>query len=108
MSSFIVGIIQRHFLVAGDVSPDGTRIAIRSGFNQGAWMWNRYPNASVEDTLVNTESCDLLLADEVQGEAIAFNPEGTGFFTTSEDEELGLNQPIFYYEIYDQGYITNQ
>ena len=39
-------------------------------------------------------SCNLLLEEEQQGEAIAVDAAGLGFYTTSE----GKHQPIYYYE----------
>ena len=39
-------------------------------------------------------SCDLRLEEEEQGEAIAVDAAGHGFYTTSE----GKHQPIYYYE----------
>ena len=39
-------------------------------------------------------SCDLQLKEEKQGEAIAVDADGYGFYTTSE----GKHQPIYYYE----------
>merc|ERR1712038_2074279 len=89
-----VGYIEREMLVAGDISIDGTRILLRRAHSKGAWMWQRSSGQSVEDALTNNESCDLKLVEEEQGEAIAVDPSGEGFYTTSE----GNHQPIYYYE----------
>ncbi len=35
------GRIDYGYLVAGDVSPDGTRILLRKWHNEGAFMWFR-------------------------------------------------------------------
>ena len=83
-------------LVAGDISLEGDRIALRRGFNEGAWMWERRSGESIEETLTNEErKCQMDLEYEEQGEAIAFILGGEGFYTTSEGEE----QPIYFYEI---------
>ena len=88
------GLIERKMLVAGDISPDGTRILIRRGHNKGAWMYSRDPGTqTVEEVLLSNPSCDLGLELEEQGEAIAVKPDGEGFYTTSE----GNKAPIYYY-----------
>ena len=48
---------------------------------------------SVEDVLLGTGPCDLVLFDEEQGESIAVDPEVKGFYTLSE----GDNKPVWYY-----------
>lgn len=80
-------------LVAGDISPSGDRILLRRAKNEGAWMWNRNPSMSVEDTLTTTGSCDLDLIDEPQGEAVAISYDEASFYTSSEEQ----NQPIYEY-----------
>ena len=90
-----LGTLGRKMLVGGDISSDGQRIVLRRAQNEGAWMWARDPSKSVEEALLSTGSCDLVLELELQGEAIAFDSLDTGFYTTSE----GLNQPIYLYTI---------
>ena len=89
-----VGVLKYEFLVAGDISRDGKRILIRQGKNAGAWMYFRDDvSQSVEDVLLGTGPCDLVLFDEEQGESIAVDPEVKGFYTLSE----GDNKPVWYY-----------
>jgi PKD repeat protein len=74
---------------AGDFSPLGDRIAIRT--YDHAWMWRRDQAASVADAFA-TPPCDLNAPTERQGEAITFTTDGTGYLTLSE----GDAQPIYY------------
>ena len=71
---------------AADMSPDGLLLAVRGYFGGG--LFRREPGQSVADMLA-TGSCDLpgFLEDpydETQGEALAFDANGTGFYTVSE------------------------
>jgi hypothetical protein len=71
---------------AADMSPDGLLLAVRGYF--GGRLFRREPGQSVADMLA-TGSCDLpgFLEDpydETQGEALAFDANGTGFYTVSE------------------------
>ena len=84
-------------VVGGDIAPEsGHLIALRRAHNEGAWLWNRRGSESVEEALTRKGSCDLKLADEPQGEAIAFSARSYGIYTTSE----GQNEPIYYYDFF--------
>ena len=74
---------------AGDFSPLGDRIAIRT--YSGAFLWRRDQSATIADAFAG-EPCDMGAPDEPQGEALAFTRDGAGYLTLSE----GLNQPIWY------------
>ena len=88
-----IGIAPYEMLVAGEITDDGSRILIRRAHNNGAWMFNRSPGEDVEAVLQFQTPCDLPLANESQGEAIAASPDNLGFYTTSE----GVAEPIYYY-----------
>lgn len=75
----------------GDVSPDGTKVIVRSLYNASLWvrpegepLWRAFQGPQI----------GLPLAYEPQGEAIAFDSQGQGYFTLSE----GLHQPLYYFE----------
>ena len=88
------GILKYESLVAGDISSDGRRILIRQNHNNGAWMYFRNDlSQSVEEVLLGSGPCDLVLFAEEQGESIAVDPEVKGFYTLSE----GDSQPVWYY-----------
>jgi hypothetical protein len=76
-----------HIPTGGDVSPDGSLVAIRT---YGAVIiWSRPPGAPLAEAFENTP-CLASSVSEQQGEAIAFNASGTGYITISE----GANPPI--------------
>jgi len=74
----------------GDISPDGTLIVVRGYF--AASLWVRDKEAAVKDVFAGRE-CPVPLILEKQGEAICFDANGSGYFTTSE----GTRQPIYYF-----------
>ena len=69
----------------GDVSADGALIALRT--YETVWLWPREPGRSVAEALAG-EPCEVTVAPEAQGEAIAF--VGGGLVTLGE----GVNQPL--------------
>ncbi len=69
------------FAVAGDVSPDGRRVIVRSMFGASLWvrpagepLWQAFSGKQVQ----------LPLLHEEQGEAICFDARGEGYFTIGE------------------------
>jgi hypothetical protein len=76
----------------GDISPDGSLIAIRT---YGAvWVWSRAEGQSIGEALAGTP-CEAPSAIEPQGEAIAFDADGSGYVTTSE----GANPTLHHFVI---------
>jgi hypothetical protein len=78
------------FPTAGDVSPDGRRVIVRSLHN--ASLWDR-PAGEPLWRAFSGRQTSLPLADEPQGEAICFDSLGTGYFTISE----GLHPTLYYF-----------
>ena len=76
------------FAVAGDVSPDGSRVIIRSVF--GASMWNR-PAGKPLWRAFSGKQIRLATINERQGEGICFDAQGTGYFTIGEKEHPPLH-----------------
>jgi hypothetical protein len=76
---------------AGDISPDGSEIIIRGYF--GASLWTRSKDGPLWKAFEGSE-CSIPIALEQQGEAICFDPNGTGYYTTSEHK----HQPIYYFK----------
>ena len=76
---------------AADISADGSLIALRRGTKGGLWV--RATNESVGDALARAPLPIPISTNEPNGEAIAFNANGSGYYTTSE----GYLQPIYYY-----------
>lgn len=81
----------RDYVTAGDVSPDGREVLIRS--YGSAKIWSATNGMSVWD-LLSEPGTDVPLAIEPQGEAIAFDAVGRNYYTVSEH----VGQPIYVYE----------
>jgi hypothetical protein len=79
-------------VTAGDISPDGSQILIRT--YTSAYLWLRSPGESVADSL-KREPCPVPLANEPHGETIAFSADGKAYFTVSE----GANPKLFRFDI---------
>jgi hypothetical protein len=74
----------------GDISPDGSLVAIRTYGT--IWVWERPEEGPLWD-FVRTLPCEAPSAIEQQGEAIAFDADGSGYTTTSE----GANPPLHHF-----------
>lgn len=75
-----------HLPTAGDVSPDGSLVAIRT--YGSVWVWDRPAGAPLAATFSETP-CEAPSAIEPQGEAIAFQYDG--YTTISEGETPPIN-----------------
>ena len=64
-------------------------------------MWNRNVTVeSVEEALTKSDGESLEFCPEHQGESIAFEPGGKGFYTTTEIDKRDASHkfaPIYYY-----------
>lgn len=89
-----IGELKIGMNVAGDISPNGNEILIK---DYGAvWYYNR-GQASIEDTLLKQMPSKVpTYFVEPQGEAIAFDAQGLGFYTLSE-ARLSKSVPLYYY-----------
>ena len=78
---------------AGDISPNGSEILLRSG-SAGA-LWKRLPGKTVSQTLRAGATVSPVIGEplEPNGEAIAFDAAGLGYYTVSE----GLFQPLYFF-----------
>ena len=77
-------------ITAGDISKDGRKIILR-GYTQ-AFFWNREVGQSIPEAM-KSDLQRMTLKIEPQGEAISWDIQGLGFYTTSE----GKNQPLLFY-----------
>lgn len=78
------------FAVAGDVSPDGREIIVRSPYN--ASLWTRPSGAPLWEAF-KQKAVGIPLRSEPQGEGICFDAQGRGYFTISEMR----NPPLYYF-----------
>ncbi len=74
----------------GDISPDGRMILVRGYF--AASLWLRTENGPLWKAFEKSE-CKVPIIFEQQGEAICFDANGAGYYTTSEHRY----QPIYYF-----------
>jgi hypothetical protein len=81
------------WFTAADISPDGDEIIIRGVPNSTGRLFIRPPGGTIADAL-NSTPITIPLRTEPQGEAIAFDPNGWGYYTVSEF----ANQPIYYFD----------
>ena len=70
-----------HLPTAGDVSPSGDLVVIRTYGT--AWLWERAENTTLWDAFAGIP-CEAPSTIEEQGEAIAFTADGRGYVTISE------------------------
>ena len=79
----------------GDISPDGQMIIVRNYFSASVWM--RPKQGPLWRAFDNSE-CKVPIILEQQGEAICFDANGSGYYTTSEHK----HQPIYYFPLNKQ------
>jgi hypothetical protein len=77
-------------VTAADISADGLEVLVRRYTREaepaarGATYWRRASASQSLADLFKTPGETLPLVIELQGEAIAFAPDGSGFYTTTE------------------------
>ncbi|MHC4477483.1 MAG: hypothetical protein ACYTEL_17685 [Planctomycetota bacterium] len=83
-----------NYVSGGDISLDGDMIIVKTGepSNNRASIWLRPAGTNLWDAFSGTE-CVVQLLSELNGEAICFDGDGLGYYTTSE----GAHQPIHYF-----------
>lgn len=83
----VPGVLPMTSVVAGDVSPDGSEVLLKT--YDEVFYWSRQGDEPLSATLFRTPA-EVPYKAEPQGEAIAFSLSGSGFFTTTEE---GSNEP---------------
>ena len=86
-SAFVLGI--GWLPTGGDVAPDRSALAIRT--YAGVWVWQLEDDMELWQAFAS-EPCEAPAAIEPQGEALAFDAAGAGFYTASEGEHV----PVYY------------
>src|SRR5690606_16673354 len=87
------GDLPHTFITGADISKNGQEILIKNLLE--VFYWKRKPGESV-NKLLKRPAVKLRYTPEPQGEAIAFNRNGPGYFTLSE-AVLGLNSILYFY-----------
>lgn len=80
-------------IVAADISPDGSEIVAKN--YDHIYYWKRHKGEKLEAAISRTAE-ELLYTAEPQGESIAFDRTGTGFYTLSEQKKKVLQHLFFY------------
>jgi hypothetical protein len=83
-----VGVDPATLVTGGDVSLDGSVVALRT--YTGVLLFQRADDETVSDALAGTP-CQAPAPTEVQGEALAFDPDGRGYVTISEGANPAIN-----------------
>lgn len=78
-----------HVPTGGDVSPDGSVVALRTYAT--VWIWDRWPGSPLAEAFTGT-ACEGPSEVEPQGEAMAFGEAGASYFTLSEGQQQPLHQ----------------
>lgn len=81
-------------IVASDISPDGSEILVK--LYPKVLYYKRQSNESIVQALTREGKTVPVYLLEQQGEAIAWDAEGSGFFTLSEARK-SKKTPLFYY-----------
>ncbi|NJL13181.1 MAG: hypothetical protein HC913_09400 [Microscillaceae bacterium] len=77
----------------GDISPDGREILIKNYAN--IYYWPRLPSQTIAEAL-QRPPLRLPYQEEPQGEAIAWDSQGKGFYTVSEETDGAEAEMLFY------------
>jgi hypothetical protein len=88
-----IGEISFSIASGGDISADGRYIAIRN--ESFALLWLKQPGQSAAEALFGESTALPLIGkpNEPNGEAIAFAPDSSGYYTISE----GSDQPLYFF-----------
>ncbi len=92
-AEFLVSIPITRF-VGGDISSDGLELLMKT--YDHVYYWSREPAQDIAETLIQ-EPVKLNYTPEPQGEAIAFHPNGSAYFTLSEERD-GVEAVLYKYE----------
>ncbi len=90
-----VAILPFTKITAGDISPDGNEILIKT--KEFICYWKRTGNESIAELFKKTPTL-VPYTVEQQGEAVCFASDGTGYYTTSERPDAMMDQPIYFYK----------
>ncbi len=87
-----IGYFPFNRALAGDISADGTEIAVKT--DDRIYYWHRRHNEPVFEAL-RRQPLLLPYTIEPQGEAFGWMPDGSGYYTLSE--KVDDNEPVLYF-----------
>jgi hypothetical protein len=89
-----IGLLPFQKLVAGDISSDGQRIAVK---NKGTiYYWETVGNNALKTMFENAPKT-VAYTVEPQGESLGFSADGQSYFTISETKGISGAEPILYH-----------
>ena len=89
---FFAGLKVFKWITAGDISKDGSQVALRS--YEKVYYWKRNGKEPIWKTMQDKPQVPFYVPEK-QGEAIGFAADGKGYYTTSE----GVYSPVYYYKV---------
>lgn len=89
-----VGLLPFKKLVAGDVSSDGQRIAVKN--KSTIYYWETVDN-DIYKTLFHHAPKTVTYTQEPQGESLGFSKDGKSYFTITETKDHAGAQPILFH-----------
>lgn len=90
-----VGTTQQFVLTAGEISADGREILLKN--YDAIVYWRRKENESIVQAISRLRDLNPPYIREIQGEAICFAADGSGYFTVSERAESPGEIPLYFY-----------
>ncbi|MEC3880893.1 hypothetical protein [Parapedobacter sp. 10938] len=89
-----VGVLPHVFITSATISSDGTEVLLKSLLQ--VFYWKRKPGESIAE-MFSRPAIQQPYQPEPQGEAIAFAPDGRGYYTLGE-AVLGMQSVLYFYE----------
>lgn len=90
---FFEGIKKKKWIVAGDISPDGSEVLLKS--LEHVYYWKRKGSETIYQTMQRSPLIQKNFIPHGQQEAITFSPDAKGYYVMSE----GVGTPIYYYTL---------
>ncbi|MBX2952843.1 MAG: PE-PGRS family protein [Leadbetterella sp.] len=90
-----MGAIKYFLIVAGDVSPDGSEVLLKS-YN-AIYYWKRKPGESLYQVLSRAHDLSAPYTVEPQGESVCWSTDARGYYTISEQGNSSQTPPLYYY-----------
>lgn len=89
---FFAGFKVVKWITAGDISKDGSQVALKS--YEKVYYWKRNGKEPIWKTMQGKPQVPFYVPEK-QGEALGFAANGKGYYTTSE----GVYAPVYYYKV---------
>jgi len=95
LEASIAGRLRLGRIVAANISPDGKEILLKDYEN--IYYWKRNDQEPLAELLQNVKPIRINYTPELQGEAIAWKRDGSGFYTLSESGMFNA-APLYFYK----------